>query len=238
MNQNEEHPTTTPLDRASSLAGEALVFGLLGKLWFDYPERLWLQSLAGEAIFDEIPFGADQPEVVAGLAMLQQWSREHPPANLNGSFDDLQADYTHLFIGPGKVVAPPWESVYFNEERQTFQAQTLQVRSWFRRFGLESVKLYNEPDDHAGLELAFLAHLAQLGLAALEQGDEPRLDRILEAQRKFLAEHPLQWMPAWCHQIEENANTSFYRGAARLTRGVLDVLVSVLGTEATSKEAR
>ncbi len=237
MNPNAEHPTTTPFDWASILAGEALVFGLLGKLWFEYPERVWLQSLADETIFDEIPFGAEQPEVAAGLALLQQWSRDHQPARLNGSFDDLRADYTRLFIGPGKVLAPPWESAYFNEERLTFQAQTLQVRNWYRRFGLESVKLHSEPDDHAGLELAFLAHLAKLGLTALEQGDEARLAETLEAQRQFLAAHPLRWIPAWCNQVAAQANTDFYRGVARLTRGALAELASVLETKVMAEVA-
>ena len=230
MNPNAEHSTTTPLDWASILAGEALVFGLLGKLLFEYPRRDWLQSLADEAVFDEIPFGAKQPDVAAGLALLQQWGRESRGALLNDSIQGIGADYTRLFIGPGKVLAPPWESAYFNEERLTFQAQTLQVRNWYRRFGLESVKLHSEPDDHAGLEMAFLAHLAQLGLTALEQGDEARLAETLEAQREFLSAHPWRWMPVWCDQVAAQASTDFYRGVARLTRGALAELASVLET--------
>jgi anaerobic sulfite reductase subunit A len=92
------------------------------------------------------------------------------------------------------------------------------------------VKLHSEPDDHAGLEMAFLAHLAQLGLTALEQGDEARLAETLEAQREFLSAHPWRWMPVWCDQVVAQAHTDFYRGVARLTRGALTELASVLET--------
>ena len=57
------------------------------------------------------------------------------------------------FSSSAKVLTPP-ESVYFSEERLVFQEETLQVREWYRRFDLQSVKLH-EPDDHVGLELTF-----------------------------------------------------------------------------------
>ena len=48
-----------------------------------------------------------------------------------------------------------------------FQEQTLHVRQWYSRFGLQVVKLHKEPDDHIGLELEFVAHLANLALQAI-----------------------------------------------------------------------
>ena len=107
------------------------------------------------------------------------------------------------------------------EDRLTFQAETLQVRAWYRQFGLQAVKLYAEPDDHVALELAFMAHLAQLALAAQAQGDQARLAGLLAAERAFLAEHPQRWVPGWAGQVIEQARTDFYRGLAYLTVGVL-----------------
>jgi TorA maturation chaperone TorD len=221
----------TSFDWTSTLAGEALVCDLLGKLLYEYPEREWLQGLADEAIFDEIPFGAEQPEVEAGLQLLQQWSRQSRGGLLNGALDDLRADYTRLFLGPSKVLTPPWESVQFTEERLVFQERTLEVRRWYRRFGLEVVKLYNEPDDHLGLELAFLAHLARQGLAALAQGRQAQLAETWAAQREFLQAHPLRWVPGWCQQVVLQAHTDFYRGVALVIRGVVAELASKLETQ-------
>jgi TorA maturation chaperone TorD len=214
-------------DWASILAGEALVCGLIGKLLIDDLQPAWLQGLINDGVFDEIPFGAEQPDVIEGLKLLQKWAIPHRTGAQDPEFLKMRSDYTRLFIGPGKLPAIPWESAALDPDRQLFQPRTLDVRRWYRRFGLEPVRLYNEPDDHVGLELAFLAHLAQQGLAALDQGDEAQLNETLTAQREFLAAHPLQWIPAWCAQVEASAETDFFRGLARLTRGVLAELAAV-----------
>jgi TorA maturation chaperone TorD len=108
-----------------------------------------------------------------------------------------------------------------------FQEETLQVRSWYRRFGLQAIRLYQEPDDHVGLELAFLSHMAQLALAAAAEGDPARLTELLQAKRAFLITHAQRWIPAWCAQVVAHARTDFYRGVANVTAGVLAELAAV-----------
>jgi len=203
------------------LLGEALVFELVGRLLYAELDRAWLQSLLSQDVFDDVPFGAEQEETKLGLELLQKWAKENRTELKDAAFDELRVDYTRLFVGVGKVLAPPWESVYFGEDRMVFQERTLQVRSWYRRFGLEPEKLYKEPDDHIGLELLFLAQLARLGLQALEENNQARFDECLLAQSQFAAEHPLKWVPAWAASMEANAKTDFYRGLAHLTQGAL-----------------
>jgi TorA maturation chaperone TorD len=208
------------------LTGEMLTFALLGKAFYVYPDRAWIQSLATEDVFAQAPFGDTRPETVAALELLQRWSRSLS----EDTFDELCSDYTRLFIGPGKVLSPPWESVYFSEDRLTFQESTLQVREWFRRFGLESDKLYREPDDHIGLEFEFVAHLARHALRALEQNDQHGYEAATSAQRDFIAEH-LRWAPGWCGQVETHAKTDFYRGMAMLARGAVAEAAFISGIE-------
>jgi TorA maturation chaperone TorD len=102
------------------------------------------------------------------------------------------------------------------------------VRGWYSRFGLEVVKLHQEPDDHIGLELEFLAHLAKLGMQAIETGNSKRFDELLDAQRKFLTEHLLKWSPIWYGLVMQHARTEFYRGIAQLVSGSLIELAEVL----------
>ena len=223
MNQNE-----TNMDWATTLMGEKLLFGLLGKILYAEPDKVWLQSLIDEGVFDEVPFGAAQSETILGLEMLHKWSQENSSPLSDESFAALRADYMRLFVGVGRVQAPPWESVYFNDGRMVFQEQTLQVREWFRRFGVEIEKLHQEPDDHIGLELSFISHLAMLGLQALDEKDDAHFEQVLDAQRKFLSEHPLRWAPIWCKLVEKNAKTDFYQGLAKLTLGTLFSLAETL----------
>lgn len=223
MNQNNAE-----MDWGTILTGEKLLFGLLGKILYAELDKTWLQSLIDEDIFSEVPFGGELSETATGLELLQKWSHENSAGLSDKSFDGLRADYTRLFVGVGWVLAAPWESVYFNDGRMVFQEQTLQVRDWFRRFGVETEKLHKEPDDHIGLELSFLAHLATLGLQAIEEKDDDKFEEIVEAQRRFMEEHPLKWVPRWCKLVEEKANTDFYKGLAKLVRGTLFSLAEIL----------
>jgi len=239
--QQTDAPTTTSIsterDWMTVLSGESLVFGLLGRALYAEPDRAWLQKLADDDVFAGSPFGESQPDVRAGLAVLQAWSRTWRNEAPSASFDDLRADYARLLIGPGRMLASPWESTYFNDERLVFQWQTLQVRAWYHRYGLEAANLHKEPDDHIGLELSFLAHLAQRGLQALAQRDDTVFDDALEAQRAFLSEHVLRWAPMWSEQVLTHARTDFFKGIALLTRGALAELAAQLQLD-TVQEVR
>ena len=203
------------------LLGEMLLFGLLSKLIYQYPDREqreWFQSLIDGETFAEIPFAAEQEDVRKGQALLETWSK----GDLDDeTYEDMQVDHMRLFVGTNKVIAAPWESVFFNEGRQTFQEQTLAVRGWYRRYGLEPEKLYREPDDHIGLEMSFVAHLTSEALQALEDDDPEKFEELIQARGQFLSEHLLKWGFDWCELVIENASTDLYLGAAYLIRGAL-----------------
>lgn len=204
------------------LTGEMLLFGLVGQAIYQYADRQWLESLAAQDIFSEAPFAGENPDVIAGLEQLQAWSAANRNGMTDETFDDLRAEFTRLFAGgPGPVQAPPWESVFFSRDRLVFQQETLEVRGWYGKFGLELVNKYQEPDDHIGIEMGFIAHLAQLALAAEEAGDAARREELLQAQSGFLSDHLLRWGPVWAGLVLKYARTPFYRGLAYLTRGAL-----------------
>mgnify|MGYP001828627672 CR=1 FL=1 len=212
------------IDCVETFVGERLLFGLLGKALYLIPDKEWLDPLVDDELFNQAPFASDQPQVVKGLALLSAWSHSFNKDSLS----ELKIDHTRMFTGTFRIPTAPWESVYFSDERLVFQEQTLDVRSWYRRFGLEAVEYQKEPDDHIGLELLFVAHLAGLGMAACESGDQDRLDEIFEAQRGFLSAHLLRWGPLWCSLVEEHAQTNFYRGLALVLQGALLELAKIL----------
>jgi TorA maturation chaperone TorD len=218
-------------EKVELFVGQSLLLNLLGMVLFRYPDEDLIQSVLHEEIFSEVPFAGKQPDVISGSSLLCSWLSENKRRGEDELLSELQADYTRLFIGPGKVLAPPYESVHFSSDRLMFQKETLQVRQWYARFGLQSEKIYNEPDDHIGLELLFMAHLAAQVAAAAKQEDGETLDRMLEAQRMFASTHLFRWAFRWCDQVCEHTHTDFFRGIALMTQGSLLEIAEILGVE-------
>lgn len=220
-------PSSIPenTQRPEQIAGIALVCGVLGKILYTYPDRDWLQSLVGDRLFDEVPVEPDHPSGREGLSLLQKWSEACGEDMPEEMFDALRSDYTRLFIGPGQPLAPPWESVHVNRTGLTFQAETLDVRRWYARSGLEFEKLHNEPDDHIGVELAFVSALASRAMDLLSHEN---ITRTMDGLRGFADQHLLKWAPAWCRKSAEVAETDLYKGTLKMTEGCLNDLAELL----------
>ncbi len=208
-------------DLENSVVGESLLFGLLGNILYRELDKPWLETLIREDVFSEVPFGMEQAETGQGMELLRRWQAENRNGLDEVQWKALKDDHLRLFTGLSKVLAPMWESVHISENNLMFQEPTLQVREWYARFGLQAERIYREPDDHLGLEMQFIAHLATLAVQALENNDQQALDVALQAQRDFLVEHLLRWGPDWANLVKQHAATDFYRGVAHLTHGAL-----------------
>ncbi len=224
-------PHTSIEEKKPLLIGESLLCGLLGKILYEDLDKSWLQSLVADDIFAESPFGMEQMEVRRGLELLQRWTAENRAGISDNEMEAINADHLRLFDGLDRVLAPVWESVYFTESHLVFQEQTLQVRQWYARYGLQAEKLHREPDDHIGLELIFVAHLAARAVEAIDNGDVSAADALLQAQRDFLHDHLLRWGPAWAKLVKKHAQTDFYQGLAHLTHGAMLSLAELLGMQ-------
>lgn len=218
------------------LIGEMLLLSFLSKAFRLYPDKEWLQSLAVGNVFSETPLKDAHPSVELALFTLQGWSDRNENGISNEQFTQLKEDYVRMFIGLDEILAPPWESVYFNRDRMVFQEQTIQVRKWYRRFGLETQKLHKEPDDHIGLEMSFLSYLSGAALQALEENQQNRFEQLLDNQEQFLTEHLLNWGPHWCSLVKKNARTDFYQGLAVLTDGTLLTLADYYKVEMVEEQ--
>lgn len=69
--------------------------------------------------------------------------------------------YHRLFVGPRKLAAPPWGSVYLDSEAVVFGDSCLAISRWMRAQGIELHEAESrEPIDHIGRMLALLSWLA------------------------------------------------------------------------------
>lgn len=220
------------------LVGESLLLGMLGKALYGEPDIVWLDQLISEDIFSEPILEMDEPEVTIGLEILNKWTSENRKGLSDEAIDMLQRDFMVLFVGPGKLLAPPYESVYFGKDRLVFQERTFQIREIYRIFGLEIELGNHEPDDHIGLEISFVSYLAKMALQGLQEGDEKKFNEYIVAKSRFLSEHLLQWSAAWSALVINHAKSDFYRGIGYLTTGSLSALAKKYGLLIESENIR
>ena len=157
-------------------------------------------ALDAEAAAAEWPF-ADEGEARAALGLMAGGLAAGAEA------DDLVWEYRRLFVGPAPKPAPPWGSVYTDRECVVFGASTLELRRWMRGRGIARLADDRTPEDHIGLMLALMAHLAR------NRPDD------LDA---FLREHLLTWSSHFLDELAEAAAHPFYEGLARLTKASLE----------------
>ena len=76
------------------------------------------------------------------------------------------------------------------------------------------------PEDHLGLELEFMALLADRTAQALRAAtdDFAETARLLEAQRDFLTDHILNWIDSLIVKMEEFAQLPLYPALMRFAR--------------------
>jgi len=196
---------------------QALAYRFLAQCFYKAPDASWLSALREEGLFDSWPFRSKAEPVKAGLSALATYCAQWDPNRLK----ELEWDFNRLFVGPGEMLAPPWESVHLSKTKLTFQDSTLKVRQLYREFGWQAPAIHREPDDHLALELAFLAQVSDLAGCADERTGRTDVVRFLDAQRTILKDHLLQWAPSCLALVDTHAETDYYRGVARLTLGSL-----------------
>jgi TorA maturation chaperone TorD len=139
--------------------------------------------------------------------------------------DDLGAlslDFSRLFLGPYKLHAPPYGSVYLDGERQIMGNSTLDVRNKYREAGLDISTDFRNPPDHIAADLEFMYFLIFKEIQALENSDVDVTIDYLEKQRAFLNEHLGAWISDFAAFVEEKADSKFYRNLARATKVLIE----------------
>ena len=118
---------------ANACANRAFVYQYLWRVFSDAPDETLIETTLGTAREQfELFFGADSPEMEEFAALCVELQAA---LALDANASSLANDYTRLFIGPGKLPASPWESVYACGEELVFQQSTLDVRAAYHAAG-------------------------------------------------------------------------------------------------------
>ncbi|MGA2802775.1 MAG: molecular chaperone TorD family protein [Acidimicrobiales bacterium] len=130
----------------------------------------------------------------------------------------LLDEYERLFVGPGQVPCPPYESFWREDVpvdiRRTLMGPcTAELKQVYSDLGLQMSSQSVELPDHITIELEAMAYALSFEETA------PLARRIFE-------EHLARWLPRLCRAVAHEAAEAFYRDLAVLT---LDWLAAIKG---------
>ena len=152
------------------------------------------------------------------------------------TLDDLAADYAKTFLGAGSAqgaAAFPYESVYTSPKHVMMQDAWNQMCEILESKGIERNEESKDLlEDHIAVELDYMAYLCD------ETSQYTETLAGLEEQREFLNKHLLNWVPEFCLDIKDHADTEFYRMVGQLTTGFLQLDSFILDKMIVERKAR
>ena len=138
--------------------------------------------------------------------------------------EDLAVEYTRLFLGPGRHISPH-ESIHNERDDgdwgRHWGASTVEVKKFVESLGLKYKDSDTSIPDHISVEL----ELMQKIIAKEKEGwsDNSGNDALhyLKIEKMFMEDHIMKWIPKFCDEITAEAELSFYREMAGLTKSFI-----------------
>lgn len=206
---------TAPIALSGAMAG------VLGRLLLFEPNPEMIDTFLSSGVLQQDALFANS-HMQQGIRLLASFAETWTKAQTRL----LLEDYTRLFIGLERILAPPFESVYRSREHLLFEQQTAEVREHYRRFRME-VPLRNRiPDDHIGYELQFLSELCFALDMAIREGKTAAGERYAQEIGDFITMHVSVWLPAFMQRVEKHAETAFYSGIVLLVSGLTEKMLA------------
>lgn len=128
---------------------------------------------------------------------------------------NVEYDFNVLFVGPATLLAPPYASVYLDDEPLLMGATTLSVREFLQSIGLSVTAENSFPDDHISYEI----ELAVMLLVHARHSPQYH-----EALTRFVRAHLELWLPAFIAKIKDCAKTAVIKCLAVLLTNWFDEL--------------
>lgn len=196
-------------------------YDFLGKSFYEEPNQTRLKEAFNINIFESFK-GQDDESQSEGVDLVLSSLKDIETME-EKDFKKIKEEYNRLFVGPGKLVAPPWGSVYLSEERIIFDEHTLSVRDFYKSWGISVNRKNKEPDDHIGFELEFMSIMCRKSIDAIRENDMDKLKDLLEAQKSFLQDHLLKWTDQFFQVIFKYSEENFFKGLALFTSEYLNM---------------
>lgn len=130
---------------------------------------------------------------------------------------ELLVEHTRLFMGPFKLVAAPYGSVWLDEHKHVMGDSTANVAAFYHACGLCLADDFYELPDHFAVELEFLSFLAFKQREAEAAGNNENTQRYVAMQLEFLDTFLLPWLTPFTDAVINDGEAPFYVEIARCT---------------------
>lgn len=203
------------------------LYGLLTALYVQIPNDEFVTNLLGDKLLSfisSISSSAAVPEdMEEGLMMIRAFAQETKGRSRSEIVENLGVDWTRLLRGlkPGYGPPPPYESVYGESSEQDGGLIIGSVLKTYRQAGVDVGEKARERPDYIGIELDFMRYLTEKEMEGWNKSAYTKGVKYLGMERDFLTKHLIHWTPKFCDKMLTEAQTDFYRGVARLTKGFL-----------------
>ena len=170
-------------------------------------------EFAEERVFESMRAAAT--EVEAGMAVLAEAAGaafdEQP-------LEELQVDYTRLFLNPTGPLAAPYESSWLGgRDPMLAQEITLSVLDAYKQGGYEVDESFRDLPEHIAAELEFLYTLIFREARAVASGNDAERAEAVDLRRRFIELHLGRWVGPFAAALRDGGETALYRTLADLT---------------------
>ena len=218
-------PALLPMDQ-EQLTQYVVALQFCSRIFQNSPDEAMLRNVIGGGLLqgfgswacfgpseqaDKLWGGALAPEGSAA-ALAEAYPAQSAQGSCRALYLGMHMDHLALFSGP-QPAAAPWESVWREKDRLLFGRRTQEVCDFYREWGIAVEREGHEPEDHLGLELAFVLFLVQNMTSSLASCSGLSSQAALVV---FMDSHILTWAGDCLKKAAECAGTVFYREMSRL----------------------
>lgn len=138
--------------------------------------------------------------------------------------EKLELDFLKLFDEKGLKLAPARESAYIMKTYNTLDLKE-SAEDFYRSYSWNPDARFKVTNDHLGIELLFLTFLID---KLIKIDDDPCVREMRSEIRRFIDQHILSWIPGWSKDVQDNADTSCYKGISTLIHACVEDIHAIL----------
>ena len=132
--------------------------------------------------------------------------------------EELQIDYTRLFLNPTGPLASPYESAWIaGRDPMLVDEIARSVLDGYRSGGYEVDADFRDLPDHIAAEMEFLYALIFREARAAASGNDAERAEAVDLRRRFLEQHLGRWIGPFAQALRSGGETALYRTLADLT---------------------